>query len=242
MAIDEAIFQTHQKGGAPPTLRVYQWSEVALSLGRHQPLRDINIEECRRQNITLVRRPTGGRAVLHLNEFTYSLVVSSEFGIPSSISEAYKFLSRGLLEALVLLGLPAEMGSRPARKPIPAACFASATRSDILCGGRKVVGSAQRRQAGTLLQQGSLTIRSEAELLFSLLNMFGQDRKLALDQYLDQTTSLEEMLGKPVGRENIVKALRMGFEKALGWSFEEGGLSHEETAISAYLEESYQKV
>src|SRR5215469_12078444 len=101
MAIDEAILTFHLRGETPPTLRAFTWERPAISLGRFQDVeREILVEECAARGINLVRRPTGGRAVLHVAEFTYSVTVSTAYGVPSGVVGAYIWLARGIMAAL----------------------------------------------------------------------------------------------------------------------------------------------
>src|SRR5258707_776639 len=110
MAIDEAILTHHIRGDVPPTLRVFRWSQPAISLGRFQNIeREIELAECQQRGVSLVRRPTGGRAVYHRDEFTYSIVIGKRDGAPSGVVAAYAYLAQGLLAALQTLDIQAEL-------------------------------------------------------------------------------------------------------------------------------------
>ncbi|HXL37000.1 MAG TPA: hypothetical protein VN954_07340, partial [Ktedonobacteraceae bacterium] len=142
MAIDESILTHQLKGEVPPTLRVFRWSQPSISLGRFQSIeREIVSEQCLECGVALVRRPTGGRAVYHRDEFTYSIVISKRFGVPSGVIAAYNFLAQGLLAALTLLGVQAELSDGRVSKNPSAACFASSTQADLASGGFKLIGS-----------------------------------------------------------------------------------------------------
>src|SRR6266700_5314761 len=126
MAIDEAILTHYLRGEVPPTLRVFRWSQPAISLGRFQSIeREIEQALCLQQRIALVRRPTGGRAVYHRDEFTYSIIIGKRSGIPSGVVAAYAYLSQGILAALHILGVQAEISDERVSKHPSAACFAS---------------------------------------------------------------------------------------------------------------------
>ena len=128
MAIDESILTHHLKGEVPPTLRVFRWSQPSISLGRFQSIeREIVSGQCLERGVALVRRPTGGRAVYHRDEFTYSIVISKRFGVPSGIIAAYAYLAQGLLAALTCLGVQAELSDGRVSKNPSAACFASSS-------------------------------------------------------------------------------------------------------------------
>src|SRR5258707_10850661 len=108
MAIDESVLAHHLQGAVPPTLRVFRWSQPSISLGRFQSIeREILSDICQQQGVALVRRPTGGRAVYHRDEFTYSIVIGKSYGVPAGVVAAYAYLARGLLSALNLLGVRA---------------------------------------------------------------------------------------------------------------------------------------
>src|SRR5581483_9196976 len=153
MALDEAILLHHLRGEVPPTLRVFRWSQPAISLGRFQSVeREIALDECQRQGVALVRRPTGGRAVYHRDEFTYSIVIGKRYGVPSGVVAAYAYLAQGLMAALRELGIQAELSDERVNKHPSAACFASSTQADLTSSGYKLVGSAQVWKDDALLQ------------------------------------------------------------------------------------------
>src|SRR5947209_15872854 len=132
MALDEAIHIHHLQGDVPPTLRAFRWLQPSITLGRFQNVeREIDIGQCQRLGVGLVRRPTGGRAVYHRDEFTYSIVISKRYGVPSGIVAAYTYLAQGLLAALRLLEIQAEISDERVNKHPSAACFASSTQADI---------------------------------------------------------------------------------------------------------------
>src|SRR5262249_934646 len=192
MAIDEAILLHHLRGDVAPTLRVFRWSRPAISLGRFQNVeREVELERCEERGVALVRRPTGGRAVYHQDEFTYSIVMGKRYGVPAGIVTAYGYLAQGLLAALRLLGVQAEVSDERVKKHPSAACFASSTQADLTSGGFKLVGSAQVWQGDALLQQGSLPLDDRAGDFFDLLHYPDEEaRQRALTSYHEQTTPL----------------------------------------------------
>lgn len=175
LALDEAIFQSVRSGASPPTLRLYRWSAPALSIGYAQDRdRDVDRDACRARGIAVIRRFTGGRAVLHDAEVTYS--VAAPAGLPgfgTGLDAAYRMVAAGLIAGLRLLGLSAVVPSPgprdPSHPPRPAACFAATARHEIAVAGRKLIGSAQRREGGAFLQHGSILLESHAELLGQVL-------------------------------------------------------------------------
>jgi len=140
MAIDEALLQLHVPGESQPTLRFYQWSPSAVSLGYFQKRHNIDISACRELGLDVVRRATGGRAVLHENDLTYSVVADSRQGIPSSLDAAYRLLCKGLLAGFSLLGLKTELGREEVGSAQEDICFVHASVADICLSGKKIRG------------------------------------------------------------------------------------------------------
>ncbi|MBI2300291.1 MAG: lipoate--protein ligase family protein [Armatimonadetes bacterium] len=170
MALDEVLLEGATRTG--PALRLYAWSSPALSLGYGQRSDEVDFTGCREHGVDVTRRLTGGRAVLHADELTYSVVVPQELvGGLRGITESYRILSGGLIRALAELGLtavcqPRRADARAARDP---ACFATALGGDLSVDGRKLIGSAQCHRFGGILQHGSLPIRLDAPLLAACL-------------------------------------------------------------------------
>lgn len=234
MAIDEAVLTYHLAGDSPPTLRVFAWQQPSISLGRFQSVeREIVEERC--LGIALVRRPTGGRAVYHRDEFTYSIVIGKRYAIPSGVVAAYAYLATGLLAALRALGVDAELSDeRVSKQPSPA-CFASSTQADLTTGGYKLVGSAQVWKDDALLQQGSLPLEDRAAEFFSLLRFPSEDaRAEALQRYHEKALPLRAF-APSVSWEEVAHAFRLGFSAALGVQFVPGQLSVSEQELAAQL-------
>ena len=178
MRRDAGLLEAMERGAWPggaepaePVLRLFGFVPPGITLGHSQRAEhELDLARCRADGVTWARRPTGGRAIFHSEEWTYSL--AAPIGDPDwggTLGESYARVSRLILASLVRLGVPAEMaGADGGRRPIPAAgsseraaapaCFATAARHEILLHGRKLVGSAQRRTAGGLLQQGSVLL------------------------------------------------------------------------------------
>src|SRR6266849_11167238 len=195
MAIDESVLIHHLQGEAPPTLRVFRWSQPSISLGRFQSVeREIVTERCQQLGIALVRRPTGGRAVYHRDEFTYSIVIGKRYGVPPGVVAAYAYLAQGLLAALAILGVHAELSDERVSKHPSAACFASSTQADLTSGGFKLVGSAQVWKEDALLQQGSLPLDNRAAEFFDMLRYPDTTaRQKALALYCQKMTPLHTL-------------------------------------------------
>lgn len=244
MAIDESVLTHHLKGKAPPTLRVFRWSQPAISLGRFQSIeREILSEVCSERGIALVRRPTGGRAVYHRDEFTYSIVISKRYGVPPGVVAAYAFLARGLLAALELLGLQAELSDERVNKHPSAACFASSTQADLTSGGFKLIGSAQVWKDDALLQQGSLPLYDRAAEFFGMLRFPNETaREEALALYREKTSPLQTFVPNILW-DDVARAFSGGFCTALEVDFVEEALSASEWELAYRLvEEKYSKL
>ena len=212
------------EGKAPPTLRLYRWSPPALSLGFSQKEEKVaDLEACRRLNIDIVRRPTGGRAVLHHRELTYSIVIPENHTlIPKGILPSYKFLSRALITALDLLDIGASLaaGEKKGQKPIPGACFDSSSAYEIQVGGKKVVGSAQLRRNGVLLQHGSILLELAAELYFQVLKKTSRGTKASLFiEALGKKAAGLLDLGCRLNEKDLEQSLVAGFSQILGAEF-----------------------
>src|SRR5688500_8057100 len=163
MAIDHALFESVQNG-APPTLRFYRWDPPCLSLGRNQPAR-VAMSELRQRGLDLVRRPTGGLAVLHDRELTYSVCVRvDQLGSPRA---AYAVINRALLGGLVRFGVPAESAGENTSAAAfrrAGSCFAGTAPGEVGVRGRKLIGSAQRCERRTILQHGSILLGGDQTL------------------------------------------------------------------------------
>lgn len=267
MAVDEAILREVGTHHSPPTLRLYSWARPTVSLGANQEAQVVNRRRLRELGYDLVRRPSGGRAVLHDREVTYSVVMPLDLpGLPAGIIASYRYLSRALLAGLARLGAPVGLylpramassaggdggtgggGGRggPARssrevnrRSAMAACFASPSWYELTAGGRKVVGSAQVRRHGGLLQHGSILLHLDEELFLSLLNHEEEDdRDLAIRVLQGHATALDRVLGRELAWQEVADALVAGFEAALGITLRPGGLTSREQALARQLED-----
>ncbi|MEW5920376.1 MAG: lipoate--protein ligase family protein [Bacillota bacterium] len=218
MEKDLEIMQAVSAGAAPPTLRLYRWSPPALSLGYFQKEEAVvDREACRRLGIDVVRRPTGGRAVLHYRELTYSIVVPEAHPLmPRGVLDSYKFLSGGIMEAFRLLGITPSLasGKRREQKPGPGSCFDAPSAYEVQVGGKKVVGSAQLRRHGVLLQHGSILLELHLELYKKILRLSGPEDKVTayLERLTKKAAGLHD-LGHPVSADDLAAALFKGFSK-----------------------------
>ena len=241
MAIDEAIVTTVLEGASPPTLRFYGWSPPCLSLGRSQPFADADLAACRAAGVDVVRRPSGGRAILHADELTYSVALLQGDPLAAGgILESYRRLSQGLLAGLVLLGVQAEQ-SASARKPmgdVSAVCFEAPSDYEITVQGRKLVGSAQWRARGGVLQHGTLPLCGDITRIINYLVLPGVERETQRQFLRTRATTLETSLGRSVPFAQAASALADGFAQALDLVLVPGALTTHEKDLAAELRQS----
>jgi lipoate-protein ligase A len=234
MAIDEALWRGRQAEASPPTVRFFAWEPPTVSLGYGQRLdAAVDVAACRRLGVGLVRRPTGGSAIYHdgpERELTYSVVASNDdLGISADLLETYRWIARALLRGLQALGAPAAIVPVTGSSGLasPAFCFARTGRYEIEIGGRKLVGSAQRRQGGCFLQHGSVLLGVD-ELRLRAVFPTTQDPLATL-------TTLEAALGQRPKFDDVAAALTTAFEEEHGLTLRPGGLTPEETARAEAL-------
>lgn len=255
MAIDEAIMIAHREGLVPPTIRFYQWSPPAVSLGYFQDLKkEVDVDTCKDLGIDIVRRPTGGKAVLHDKELTYSFIIKEDHPLVNdSILETYKKISGGMIRGLSYLGITAELvplreklksdslrkgeKSEIRHSDFKSICFSVPSQYEVQIEGKKIVGSAQVRKGGIVLQHGSLLIKLEKDKLFSVFNFPSIQVKEKLKSGFN-ATSLEEVLKREVSFSELSDILPRGFEEEFEVKLVEGKLTEQEEKISKDLLEN----
>ncbi|MFP3089143.1 lipoate--protein ligase family protein [Treponema sp. TIM-1] len=206
MGLDEALLESVARGTSPPVLRLYGWNPPAVSVGYFQGLtEEIDLEACKRYGVDVVRRISGGGAVFHQAELTYSMVMPLTHPLAgSTIHESYELLCAGIIRGLDLLGVPSRF--------IPI--------NDIISGERKISGNAQTRRMGCLLQHGTILLENHVDLMFELLRVPSEKLKGKLIQDVkDRITSLKTLLGRPVPFAEAENALAKGFSQALSLEF-----------------------
>ncbi|MBK7256994.1 MAG: lipoate--protein ligase family protein [Ignavibacteriae bacterium] len=229
MERDEALARAlqNQDDDGVQVLRLYGWEPPAISLGHHQDASTIDQERLRGDGIDLVRRPTGGRAILHHDELTYCVVM---FSGRRSILQVYNAISEALVRGLALYGVEVSLQrSQPDfgtayrdQSSIP--CFTSSARYEIEWEGRKLVGSAQRRYADgerdVVLQHGSILCGPAHRRLAEYLRIGSEAVRERIEREMrDKTVDLAEITGRPVDRERLKECIRQGFEEAWGIQF-----------------------
>ena len=239
MAVDEAVFRVSIRNKALPTLRFYGWKTPALSIGYFQDFaKEVDSAACRRLRIDTIRRPTGGKAVLHEQELTYAVIAGADSPLfPPDILKTFRVISGCIAKGLMEVGITAEIkgGGRAApEEPLRSSCFSTSSRYELLAGGRKICGAAQMRSHGFFLQHGALLMEFDPVRTCAVV-LPHRDREEQARRLRDAVTSVGEQAGRPVDEETLCRALWKGFEQVLGIRFEEGKLTPEEEKLKREL-------
>lgn len=247
MAIDEAALEAVAAGEAAPTLRFYGWDPACLSLGQAQPIADVDRARLAERGWGLVRRITGGRAILHTDELTYSVIVRKDDPrVAGGVVESYRRLSRGLLAGLNALGAAAATVVATDTGPVGATghashdtgpvCFEVPSDYEITAYGKKLLGSAQTRRKGVVLQHGALPLTGDLGRICDVLVFESEAaREAAKRRVLARATTLADVMEEPVSMEAAARAMMAGFAAALNLTLEEGPLSEAEMARAEQL-------
>jgi len=231
MAVDEYLFRLAQQKKAT-FLRLYTWDKPTASLGAGQDVnRALNLEECEKRGVEVVRRMTGGKMVLHHLEVTYSVASSETEIFTSTLEGSYRLISEALVRGLEMMGLKAQLAENTsatyARSHLP--CFAYPARNEVEIEGKKIIGSAQKRVGSCFIQHGSIPLVKELELLAAIspaLDASRQEKITSLSDELDRQISYEE------GADFIIK----GFKDYFNFQARELCLGSEELAIIQQIE------
>jgi lipoate-protein ligase A len=243
MAIDEAIFQETIKNKKKPTIRFYGWHPAAVSIGYFQdPQKELNEEQCRNMRVDIVRRLTGGKAVFHNDEITYSVVAGvGEKLFPAGITGTYKVISDCLVQGLAYLGIKANHASACRTEKdmdLRSCCFSVPSRNEILVAGRKICGSAQKRTVGGFLQHGSLLLTFDPVKALSVILPFSTSEHLA--KLRNSVAAINEGIANPIETNEICNALKRGFADVLGVEIAEEPLTSGEILLKNYLMKKYE--
>ena len=239
MAVDEAILEHAGRGDAPPTLRLYAWQPACLSLGYAQPYADVDEARLATHGWDVVRRPTGGRAILHTDELTYSVSTSPQEPLMAgTVLESYNRIATALVAACQALELPVSMEQHtpPIQATKGAVCFEVPSAYEIVLNGKKLIGSAQARKREGILQHGSLPLHGDLTRIVQTLafenNSIRDDTAVRL---LKRATTAESHLQRVISWETAAQALVGAFRQRLGIEFERGELLGSEKARAEEL-------
>jgi lipoate-protein ligase A len=230
MAVDEAILESTVNRASLPTLRLYGWQPFALSLGRTQKFNEVDVSALALREWDVVRRPTGGKAILHADELTYSVCASQDDPhVSGSVLKSYRMLSQGLLKGLELAGVAAD--SQPkAEKDLDRltnpVCFQYPSDYEITFGGKKLIGSAQARLSNGVLQHGAIPLYGDICRVVSVLAFASEEQRLAaINNLRSHATTVELCLGHTPTWDFLAGCIQSGFAQALDLQFEIGTLT-----------------
>lgn len=241
MAMDAAILESVEGGMTLPTLRLYDWSPPCLSLGYNQPFSDIDLNLLQYHGWDVVRRPTGGRAILHTDELTYSVIgPMSDPRLEGRLMDSYRRISKGLYQTLINLGLSAEVhtGKNPHAHQEPI-CFENPSDYEITVNGKKIIGSAQARKKIGILQHGSLPLSGDLTRITEVLDYPSEkDRQKAKGLLLEKAATISSILKREITWKSAVAALIEAFAESLNLDLVEGNLNSQELDLANNLIES----
>ncbi len=244
MAVDESILEHIGRGESLPTLRLYAWDPPCLSLGYAQPFADVDAARLQARGWDVVRRPTGGRAILHTDELTYSVTAPvDEPRLAGSVLESYNRLAGALSQAIESLGLAValkEGAGTGSQSPNPV-CFEVPSAYEITVQGKKLIGSAQARRKEGVLQHGSLPLTGDLRRITEALAYPDEAARLdAARRLLARAATVRSVLGRAVSWDEAARAFARAFEGKLDLNFEEGKLSGRERGrVEELVREKY---
>jgi lipoate-protein ligase A len=226
MAIDRAVLNTNSQGKVLPTVRFYKWTPPAISIGYFQSLFDeVDLKMCKKLGVDYVRRITGGGAVFHDNELTYSIVIPEDHNeIPKNIIDSYGRICGAIIKGLKNLRIACEY------KPI----------NDIITNGKKISGNAQTRKQKTVLQHGTVLMDVDIERMFSLLKVPNEKiRDKMISDVKERVTSINDCLAKNTSFNEVAEAMKNGFEEEFNIKLVKGTLTEEEIKLTEKFKEEY---
>lgn len=227
MALDEAILEAVGRGESLPTLRFYAWDPPCISLGVAQPVHDVDLKRLGTKQWDLVRRSTGGRAILHTDELTYAVIASIDNPhVAGGVLESYRHLSAGLVAGLQRMGMSVAIEPEKQRteeergNPV---CFQAPSAYEITVEQKKLLGSAQVRRRFGILQHGTLPLNGDITRICEVLQFASEeDRTSAADALRNRAATVEDLLGEPFSWERAAQAMSAGFRQALDLQLESG--------------------
>ena len=239
MAIDASILVAVEGGKSLPTLRLYRWNPPCLSLGYSQAYSDVEEEQLAVYGWDVVRRPTGGRAILHTDELTYAVIgPKSDPRLAGSLMNSYQHISQALFTALSQMGLPVEVHNEknPAAHHQPV-CFENPSNYEITANGKKIIGSAQARKKTSLLQHGSLPLIGDLTRVTKALRYpTDTERHQAGEVLLQKAVTVYDILGVKISWDRAARIVADSFSRVLNLNLVAGELSPQELDQALQLE------
>jgi lipoate-protein ligase A len=245
MALDEAILHALAEGNTLPTLRFFQWTPPCLSLGYNQHWRDADDWACQQLGYTWTRRPTGGKAILHTDEVTYSLIIPQDDPrIQGGVVESYRVLSLGLLRGLAKLGVTAEQATKEHLQTSEKSghsgpvCFDTPSVYEITWQGKKLIGSAQLRRKEIVLQHGTLPLCGDLNRILNALTLSDDERTLQARLLPQRATTLEKVSGRKFSFDQVTAALAAGFAEQFNITLTPMPVNDREQVLAEHLRAS----
>ncbi|MCM0337915.1 lipoate--protein ligase family protein [Staphylococcus aureus] len=249
MAMDEALLNFVSRGEIDPVIRFYTWNPATLSIGYFQRLqKEIDIDKAKEKGFGLVRRQTGGRGVLHDKELTYSVIVpESHPNMPSTVTEAYRVISQGLLEGFKNLGFDTYFAvpktpeeRQKLKQPRSSVCFDAPSWYELVVEGRKIAGSAQTRQKGVILQHGSILQDIDIDELFDMFIYKNERLKLKMKEaFVEKAVAINDISDEHITISQMEEAFEKGFKKGLNIELKPLELTEAQLAEVEELTEKY---
>ncbi|ODA44742.1 Lipoate-protein ligase A [Thermodesulfovibrio sp. N1] len=230
MAIDEAVNLFVRKDKVVPTFRFYGWESPSISIGEFQNINDVNIDFCSKKNIPIVRRPTGGKGIFHFDDLTYSFSSKKEGIFKGSLFKSYEIISQILGYAFILSGLNVEIRREKRITNRSALCFARSSFGEICYKEFKIVGSAQKRWIDGFLQQGTIPLKVNRELIKEVFNID--------DGNLNRIYGIKELY-ENFEIYKFIDNVKKSF-KSFGFEILEEEILEEELAVAEELLDKYQ--
>lgn len=243
MAVDTAFLQGVGQGESLPILRWYGWEPLCLSLGYGQSVKDVDLERIQANAWGIVRRPTGGKAILHGRELTYSVILPKDHELAQGdVVESYRRISEALMAALRILGLsPQSERQAKGNKGLGPVCFEVPSHYEITASGKKLIGSAQVRRREGILQHGSLPLYGDIAQICDVLHYETEAERESAKQHVQaRATTLEDVLGQRISWDEAADALARGFQQTFDLEFfPETMTAAEFAAAEAIMQHTY---
>jgi lipoyl(octanoyl) transferase len=241
MAVDDALLEAAQGEGYIPTLRLYSWNPPCLSLGHAQHIREVDQEALIKMGWDLVRRPTGGRAILHIDELTYSITGNAEQPIlKGGILESYQKISQAFIQMLRKYSLDprSREEAQQTKNQVEPVCFEIPSNYEITVAGKKIIGSAQARRKNAILQHGAIPLTGDISRIIKVLTYTDEDsRTEAAQRVLLRATTIADQTGKSVSWHQSAMDLVRAFKETHNLDFKDGELTAEERISAKKIEQ-----
>ncbi len=226
MAVDSALLASLDRGlSDTPTLRLYGWEEPTLTTGYAQSHDDLNLEYIEQNGIPVIRRPTGGRALLHDDEVTYSVTIPAASSRYGSLRDIYTFISATLKKTLADVGVSVDADACETGFRGAGSCFATKTKYEIIADGRKVTGSAQRRLKNAAMQHGFISLSNDVERNLACVRW---ESPMEIEKTKKRMGGINDFTETPISAKTLEKALIRAFESLYDITFIKGNLTGEE--------------